>query len=206
MQYGMTIDTKRCIGCHTCAVACKIENNLSQNTWWNRTLTVGGDEMDTAGGSFPRVSMSFITLACQHCKNPACVKVCPVGATYKDEETGVVFQDYDRCIGCRYCMAACPYNGVRNFSWEEPQPVVDHATGGESVTPLQKNTVNKCTLCRHRLAQGLEPACISTCPERAREFGDFDDPDSTVSRQLLERSNFQLLPEKDTDPSVHFLS
>ncbi|MCI8468132.1 MAG: 4Fe-4S dicluster domain-containing protein, partial [Eggerthellaceae bacterium] len=119
MRYGFAIDTKRCIGCHTCSVACRIENNLPNGTWWNRALTDGGAEMDTPAGEFPDATMSYLTVACQHCENPACVKVCPVGATYKDPETGVVRQDYDKCIGCRMCMSACPYTGVRSFNWEE---------------------------------------------------------------------------------------
>ena len=84
-------------------------------------MTVGGNHMDAPSGMYPNLEMYNITLACQHCENPACVKVCPVGATYKDEETGVVRQDYDKCIGCRMCMAACPYTGVRSFNWEEPR-------------------------------------------------------------------------------------
>ena len=113
MHYGMAIDTKRCVGCNACSMACKMVNNLPNDTWWTRVLTDGGDEIDTPAGIFPNVSMKYLTVSCQHCENPACVKVCPVGATYKDPETGVVRQDYDKCIGCRMCMAACPYTGVR---------------------------------------------------------------------------------------------
>ena len=120
-RYGMVIDTKRCVGCNACSVNCKITNNLPETNWWTRVLTEGGDEIDTPAGVFPDVSMRYITVGCQHCENPACTKVCPVGATYKDPETGVVRQDYDKCIGCRMCMAACPYTGVRSFNWEEPK-------------------------------------------------------------------------------------
>ena len=122
-RYGMVIDTKKCIGCHVCAMACKTENNLPNDVWWNRIFTDNGGEMgfDMVGGSYPdNLQFGYIPVACQHCENPACVKVCPVGATYKDPETGVVRQDYDKCIGCRMCMSACPYNGVRSFNWEEP--------------------------------------------------------------------------------------
>ncbi len=122
-RYGMVIDTKKCIGCHVCAMACKTENNLPNDVWWNRILTDNGGEMgfDMVGGSYPDdLQFGYVPVACQHCENPACVKVCPVGATYKDPETGVVRQDYDKCIGCRMCMSACPYNGVRSFNWEEP--------------------------------------------------------------------------------------
>ena len=115
-RYAMAIDTKRCVGCNACSMACKMTNNLPDGTWWTRVLTEGGDEVDTPAGIFPEVSMRYVTVSCQHCDNPACVKVCPVGATYKDPETGVVRQDYDKCIGCRMCMAACPYTGVRSFN------------------------------------------------------------------------------------------
>ncbi|MDR1183565.1 MAG: 4Fe-4S dicluster domain-containing protein, partial [Coriobacteriales bacterium] len=104
-QFGMVVDTKRCIGCTTCAVACKSENNLPNDIWWNRVATVGGKNQDEPAGIYPNLKMSNLTIACQHCENPACVRVCPVGATYKREEDGVVFQDYDKCIGCRMCMA-----------------------------------------------------------------------------------------------------
>ena len=100
MHYGFAIDTKRCIGCHTCAVGCRMENHLPKGIWWNRILTKGGEDMDTPEGIFPDVTMSYVPVACQHCENPACVKACPVGATYKDPETGAVRQDYDKCIGC----------------------------------------------------------------------------------------------------------
>ena len=104
MHYGFAIDLKRCIGCHTCSVACRYENNLPAHTWWNRILTDGGACPDVPAGSFPDLKMRQFPIACQHCDNPACVKVCPVGATYKDPKTGVVRQDYDKCIGCRMCM------------------------------------------------------------------------------------------------------
>ena len=97
-RYGMVIDTKKCIGCHVCAMACKTENNLPNDVWWNRIFTDNGGEMgfDMVGGSYPdNLQFGYIPVACQHCENPACVKVCPVGATYKDPETGVVRQDYD---------------------------------------------------------------------------------------------------------------
>ncbi len=203
-HYSMVIDLKRCIGCHTCAVACKSENNLPDGIWWNRTLTIGGAEMDTPTGVFPNVQMQYLTLACQHCENPACVKVCPVGATWKDAETGIVMQDYSKCIGCRYCMVACPYTGVRQFNWEEPKFATGFATGSEAYHA--KNVVEKCMFCAHRLAQGELPLCVEVCPARARHFGDLNDPNSEVSQLLRQRSHFQLLAEKGTHPSVYFLT
>ena len=156
-RYGFVIDSKSCISCHSCAVACKVENNLPDTIWWNRILTDGGPNMDTPAGTYPNLTIRNIPMACQHCDNPACVKVCPVGATYKDPETGVVRQDYDKCIGCRMCMAACPYTGVRSFNWEEPQHTIDFAVGDADAAPHQKHVVEKCTMCWHRLAKGEEP-------------------------------------------------
>ena len=149
--------------------------------------------------------MSYITVACQHCENPACVKVCPVGATYKDPDTGVVRQDYDKCIGCRMCMAACPYVGVRSFNWEEPAHYIGFDSGDADVPEHQKHTVEKCTFCWHRLAKGEDPMCVKTCLARARVWGDLDDPESEVSKLIRERKVMQLLPEKDTKPSVYYL-
>lgn len=205
MHYGMAIDLKRCIGCHTCSTACRYENNLPAGSWWNRVCTEGGEVADTPSGTFPNLAMKQIPIACQHCENPACVKVCPVGATYKDPETGVVRQDYDKCIGCRMCMAACPYTGVRSFNWDEPKFVMDCETGDADIPQHQKHVVEKCTMCWHRLAKGEEPACIKVCPARARFWGDLDDPNSEVSRLVREREVMQLLPEKGTHPSVYYL-
>ncbi|KTE92414.1 4Fe-4S ferredoxin [Desulfitobacterium hafniense] len=204
MRYAMAIDLKRCVGCHTCSMACKVENNLPNDVWWNKVLTVGGEEIDTAEGIYPNNEKQFLPVNCQHCENPSCVKACPVGATYKRKEDGIVIQDYDKCIGCRYCMVACPYN-VRQFNWKKPEYVVDFAVGDAAVTPHQYNTVEKCTFCTHRLAQGLEPACIKACPARARYFGDIDDPESDVSKAVRGKSHFQLLDEKGTKPAVFYL-
>ena len=205
MQYGFVIDIQRCIGCHTCAVACKEENNLPKGVWWNRIMTEGGPDMDTPSGVFPLAKMTYLPLMCQHCGNPACVKVCPVGATYKDAETGVVRQDYDRCIGCRMCMAACPYTGVRSFMWDEPTYTIDFAIGSPDVPAHQKHTVEKCTMCWQRIAKGTEPFCIKACPGRARYWGDLDDASSEVSQLVATRQYKTLLPEKGTRPSVYYL-
>ena len=205
MRYGFAIDTKRCVGCHTCAVQCRYENNIPKETWWNRIMTDGGDHMDLASGQFPNVTMSYLPVACQHCDNPSCVKVCPVGATYKDEETGVVRQDYDKCIGCRMCMAACPYPGVRSFNWDEPKYMIAAEFGDADAVPHQKHVVEKCTMCWHRLARGEEPACIEVCPERARFWGDLDDPNSEAAQLVASREHKQLLPEQGTNPSVYYL-
>lgn len=205
MKYGFVIDQQRCIGCHTCAVECRFANGVPENTWWNRVLTEGGAFCDVCEGDIDEVALSYVTVACQHCENPACTKVCPVGATYKDPETGIMCQDYDKCIGCRMCMAACPYTGVRSFNWEEPKYTVGFSLGDSDAAPHQRHVVEKCIMCRQRVSRGEEPACIRVCPARARFWGDFDDPDSEVSQLVREREYKQLLVDEGTKPSVYYL-
>lgn len=205
MRYGMIVDLKRCVGCHTCSVACRFANNLPAGTWWNHVYTEGGSQPDTAFGEFPNLSINWLPVTCQHCDDPACVKVCPVGATYKDPETGIVRQDYDKCIGCRMCMAACPYPGVRAFNWSDPNYTTDSTFGDVGVASHQRHVVEKCTFCYQRLARDEKPACVESCPERARFFGDLDDPGSEVASLLKKRSSNQLLPERGTKPTTHYL-
>lgn len=149
--------------------------------------------------------MMHLTVACQHCEDAPCVKVCPTGATWKDEETGIVMQDQKKCIGCRACVVACPYTGVRTVNVEEPSHHHDFPIGGDGIQEHQQGVVSKCTMCAHRVVNGEEPACIQQCPARARFFGDFNDPESEVSQLLDERESFQLLPELGTNPSIYFL-
>ena len=203
-KLGIAIDLERCVGCHTCANACKMQNNVPTGMLWNRVTTEGCDVIDGAVGTYPNLTRTFLPVACQHCENPACQRVCPTGATYKDE-MGRVEIDYDKCIGCRMCMSACPYNGVRSFNWEEPSYHLDFPVGDQDVAPHQKHVVEKCTFCWHRLAKGLAPACVEVCSARARIFGDANDPDSEVSQKLRERSSMRLLEDRETEPSVYFL-
>lgn len=206
MHLGMVIDLKKCIGCHSCSVACKLNNNLPDDMWWNRVLTIGGDSLDTAAGNYPhKLEMHHMPVNCQHCENPPCVKTCPVGASYKRKEDGVVLIDYDKCIGCRMCMVACPYN-ARSFNWKKPEYNVDHAVGEYDAPVHQHNVVEKCTFCANRLARGGMPACMELCLGRARYWGDLDDPDSDVSKALKGRQYMKLLEEKGTKPSIFYLT
>lgn len=204
-RLGYVIDMKNCIACHACAVACKVENNLPDGIWWARVLTDGGASQETPAGEFPNLTMRNIEVNCQHCDNPACVKACPVGATYKDPDTGAVRQDYDKCIGCRMCLAACPYTGVRSFNWEEPAYYADFALGDADAVKHEKHTVEKCIFCTQRVARGEQPACVADCIGRARHFGDLDDPNSEVSKLLASREYTQLHAEFGTKPSVYYL-
>ena len=204
-RYGFAIDTELCMGCDACVLMCKCENNVPNGVYWRRVLTDGGGGVDTDRGEYGSSFRRYLPMACQHCDNPACVKVCPVGATYKDPETGIVRQDYDKCIGCRMCMGACPYTGVRSFNWEEPAYAADVALGDAAVAPHEKHVVEKCTMCWHRIARGETPACAAGCVGYAITFGDLNDPESEISKLVASRESVQMLPEMGTKPNVYYL-
>ncbi|MBU2511221.1 4Fe-4S dicluster domain-containing protein [bacterium] len=149
------MDVDNCIGCHSCAVVCKQENNVGLGTFWNKVITVG------PFGTYPDLEQYFLPVLCQHCDNPKCVEACPTGASYKRED-GIVLVDHEKCVGCRYCIMACPY-GVRDYSED-------------------KGVIEKCTMCAHLVDNDDVPACVFHCPGKARVFGDLEDPDSAPSR------------------------
>ncbi|MDO8692037.1 MAG: 4Fe-4S dicluster domain-containing protein [Dehalococcoidia bacterium] len=178
VRWGMVVDLRRCIGCNACAVACKAENAVPLGRWrgWVKVIEKG---------TYPYMSRSFLPMLCNNCKNPICVRNCPVQATYPRED-GIVMVDPHRCIGCGYCIASCPYD-VRYLS------------------PFKK-IAQKCQWCHHRVDVGLEPACVQTCPTDALIFGDINNPESDISR-LLASSPVQVLkPEKDTRPQVYYIA
>ena len=203
----MVIDLSRCLGCWTCALGCKAENNEPLGIWWNRILTTGGQEMDTPSGTYPDIRMTYLPINCQHCDNAPCVKVCPVGALRKRDD-GIVFLDWDRCIGCRYCLVACPY-GIPAFNWRPPVQVPDNSQfklGAPAVPVRPVGVAEKCTFCFHRVDVGnFTPACIEVCPAGARFFGDLDDPNSQVSQIIQTRPTVRLREELGTEPSVYYV-
>lgn len=203
-RLGMVVDQNRCIGCWSCSVACKGENDVPIGIFWLRILTIGGATMESPAGTFPDLSLSFQPTNCFHCDNPPCVKACPVKATTKRDD-GIVMVDYDRCIGCRYCMVACPYNN-RTFNWRKPvqDPAPDTAVVGE-VDARPKGVVDKCTFCFHRVDEGYLPRCVVACPTGARFFGDLADPKSEVATKLRQFPSYVVFPEKGTSPSLHYL-
>lgn len=207
-EWHMVIDLEQCIGCQYCVWACQATNDVPDDRMrWN----VGFPEETDKGQPF------FMTRPCLHCDEAPCVKVCPVGATWVRED-GIVAMDYDRCIGCRYCEVACPYD-VRRFNWDDEElenPYAPH-WGTPEVPQRVRGVVEKCTFCAHRIdrgvAQGLTPgvdpaatpACVNVCPVGARVFGDVNDPQSPVSRYLATHDTFRLLEELGTDAKVHYV-
>jgi len=181
-RYGIVIDLERCIGCHACTIACKLENNIQQGSWVN-VDTIGGKGMDTAGGRFPNISMHYSPRRCMHCAKPPCIDACPLQAIYKRDD-GVVLIDSNKCDGCQACVSACPYEALR--------------------LNTETNLVEKCTLCSHRVDQGLEPFCVICCEGQAMYFGDLADPTSRVSKLVATKNAYVLLPDVGTEPGVYY--
>lgn len=204
-RYGMAIDLSRCIGCNTCAVACKVSNNLPKDVWWNVVHTEGRDFADTSKGTYGgEMQMSWLPVNCMHCENAVCEEVCPTGATVKRDD-GIVTVDEETCIGCKSCMEACPYD-VRRLIENEPEYYLELPIGDPAAKSHKGGTVEKCDFCAGRIDRGEKPACMELCPGRARYWGDLDDPNSEVSQFLSGRDATVLLEEEGTSPSVYYVS
>ena len=209
MAYGFVIDLEKCVGCHGCSVACKGANGTPPTV--TRARVDRGTE-----GSYPNAVRTIRPMLCMMCENPPCVAVCPQGATTIRDEDGIVVIDADRCIGCKYCIAACPY-GARSadegssYAVEmqaadqvtAPEYGVDHGARGKYRGTY--GTVRKCTFCAHRIAEGEAPACCETCIGDARYFGDLNDPSSKVAQLAASPRAFRLREELGTNPSVYYL-
>ena len=204
-RYGMAIDLSRCIGCNTCAVACKVSNNLPKDVWWNVVHTEGRDFADTSKGTYGgEMQLSWLPVNCMHCENAVCEEVCPTGATVKRDD-GIVTVDEETCIGCKSCMEACPYD-VRRLIENEPEYYLELPIGDPAAKSHKGRTVEKCDFCAGRIDRGEKPACMELCPGRARYWGDLDDPESEVSQFLSGRNATVLLEEEGTSPSVYYVS
>jgi molybdopterin-containing oxidoreductase family iron-sulfur binding subunit len=142
-----------------------------------------------------------VLVLCNHCEKPPCVTVCPTKATFARED-GIVMMDYHRCIGCRYCMAACPY-GARSFNWRDPRPAIRQIN--QAYPTRTKGVVEKCSFCEERLAKGLQPACVEACKEKGLHFGDLNNPDSGLRKILESRQILVRRPELGTRPNVYYL-
>ncbi|TGE37529.1 4Fe-4S dicluster domain-containing protein [Desulfosporosinus fructosivorans] len=209
-NWAMVIDTRKCVGCFSCTVGCIAENKLPPGVVYRPVI-------EETLGSYPHLARRFLPRPCMHCTNSPCTKVCPVAATYKRED-GIVVIDYDKCIGCRYCISACPY-GARTFDWgeyhtqgtpniEKYELVPSFEYGDKREREKKQSPINntrKCHFCLHRLNAGMLPMCVTTCIGRATYFGDKSDPESLVF-ELIGRSNVMRLKEElGTEPNVFYL-
>ena len=176
-RYAMVVDTRRCVGCHACVLACKAENNVPDG--YCRDWIV-----EEIRGEFPNLQSEIRSERCNHCSNPPCVYVCPTGASFIGEG-GTVHVTHDKCTGCKACVAACPYDA----RYVHPDGYVD-----------------KCTFCLHRVREGKMPACVAICPTKTLHFGDINDPESEVSHLLRTRKWKVNHPETGCEPNVYFLT
>jgi len=183
-QLAMLIDASRCIDCKACVLACKVANEVPEGQWRN---WIKPTDAPPAPGPAQHAKARFQPGACMHCEKPTCVEACPTGATYKDPETGVVVIDETLCIGCGNCIPACPYDArFRN---------------------VLTRKADKCNYCPERRAAGLSPACVDTCPTKARVFGDINDPDSEAGRLFRDNQArlTRVAAKTDTKPNMYYL-
>lgn len=211
-RWALAIDLKKCAeekNCTKCIDACHkvhnvphFDNPKDEIKWiWKEHFEAAFAEQDhefmgeELRGLHPLV-------ACNHCDNPPCVKVCPTQSTWKREEDGIVMMDWHRCIGCRYCIAACPY-GSRSFNWREPKPFIKKL---EPDFPARtRGVVEKCNFCEERLAKGLPMACVEACEAKAMIFGDIENPESEIRQLLQSRFSIRRKPSLGTQPSIYYL-
>jgi molybdopterin-containing oxidoreductase family iron-sulfur binding subunit len=207
----MVIDPRKCLeegDCTKCLEACHRTHNVPaivdqshEVKWlWKAPFERAFPSLQT---DYPPDALQGqpILVLCNHCDSPPCVRVCPTQATWKRDD-GIVMMDWHRCIGCRYCMAACPY-GSRSFNWTDPRPSL--ATTTPDFPTRSKGVVEKCTLCEERLAKGEAPACVVACPAKAMVFGDLTDPASEVRSLLRSRFTIRRKPELGTRPAIYYI-
>ncbi len=213
MRYGMVINLHKCVGCYACVVKCKQEHFLPPGMTWAKLLI-------SETGVYPDVKKHVYPVLCNHCQEPACLEACPTGATEKRED-GIVRVNQDKCIGCKYCLDACPYQIRTYYSDRQDyfpgQGPTEYEKLAEKLHPLKNDVVLKCDFCVDKIDESLKkgltpgvdreatPACVNICPAKARYFGDLDNPESEVSRLIIEREAVQLHPGFGTDPSVYYI-
>jgi Fe-S-cluster-containing dehydrogenase component len=222
-RYGMVINLDRCIGCGSCMVACAVENNVAltpAEADFKRGITWMRVAKSDNGKPFESFDSVRIPVPCQHCDNPPCLSVCPVTAIEMDIHTGIITQIPARCMGCRYCMAACPYH-TRFFNWWDPKWPSDKALNPD-VSPRMRGVAEKCNFCHGRLQRAKEKAalegrkeidpgeyitaCAETCPSKAIVFGNLKDEASEVAKLTKSKHCFRLLESLKTAPKVYYYS
>ena len=202
MRWGMVIDTKKCIGCRACVIACKAEQGTPPDIFF-------GDLVQMEVGKGKTTRRIWVPKPCMHCEDPLCLKACPTGATQQRED-GIVWVDQEKCMGCRACMEACPYEVRFYFGKESPKYYYEegpmpYELQMEKKWGARQGTVIKCNLCMHLLDEGKEPACVATCLTGCRIVGDLDDPDSEVSKMITIKQATQLKPEAGTSPRAYYI-
>jgi molybdopterin-containing oxidoreductase family iron-sulfur binding subunit len=222
-KWAMVIDLDKCTGCGACTAACKMENNIAivtpQEAQEGRVM-FWMDMITSHEGEFPNIEVKRMPKPCYQCDDPPCIKVCPVGATYRNEE-GLIGQVYGRCIGCRYCMAACPFTS-KVFNWSKPQWIEGATTCfNPDVSRRMVGVVEKCSFCAHRLMKVKEdasqekravrdgeyvPACMENCPADAIDFGDIEDKQSAVYKLVHSYRASRVMENLGTEPKVYYLS
>ena len=197
-RWGMVIDLRRCIGCNTCTLACKIQNGTPPGIFYRKV-------MEKVSGKYPAVRRTYLPVQCMHCEDPPCVAACPSGVFSKRED-GIVLIDSDKCYGARACRMACPYNAI-TFLEEIKSYFPDGMTATEEIwySNHRAGTAEKCDFCADRVDEGLDPACVQACPTDAMVFGDLNDPHSEVSTLIKSRAGSQLHSELGTNPSIYYI-
>ena len=210
-RWAMAIDLKKCRagdGCRDCIEACHATHNVPQ--FDNPRHEIKWIWEEKYHHAFPSQQHEYVhtqlknvpvPVLCNHCDNPPCVKVCPTKATFRRDD-GIVMMDQHRCIGCRFCMAACPY-GSRSFNWLDPRDRIEKIH--QDYPTRTKGVVEKCNFCAERLADGLLPACVEACPYGALVFGDLDDPESKVRELMSDHFTIRRKPELGTNPQVYYI-
>ncbi len=217
-KFGMVLDLGKCIGCRRCMYACKLENNVPDTISPPYIMVFETQSATGVSGYYDPTKMPgkgttmmytklrkdkwYMPVQCNHCDNAPCVKVCPTGASYTAPD-GIAMIDYKKCIGCRYCMTACPYQ-ARRFNWWEPE--IPPERRNPLVPMREEGVVEKCTFCVHRTRRGRTTRCVEACPNKARIFGNFNDPDSKVSKLIASERNFRLKEELNTSPRIWYLT
>jgi len=222
-RWGMVVDTRKCIeGCTVCTDVCHSLHNVPDHRLPDGSPDTKNEIKwiwkEPYANAFPSKSTQFVSdtlknhktpVLCNHCDEPPCVRVCPTQATFKRAD-GIVLMDFHRCIGCRFCMAACPY-GSRSFNWKEPRIEGSVKVIGRQGEPdrgfptRDRGVVEKCNFCAERLAQGQLPACVVNCPGKALTFGDLNDPQSEIRQVLKSNHTIQRKSELGTGPSVFYI-